>query len=140
MKRIKKQSLIIATYQFQNELKELNVLQSDRKKYIEEFVRWFNESFDYDLASSRVFDSIMSRVGKKDNHFKKEWLKKFNVSKDIYERAEDRAREVYGGETSEDEEFDWEKLTVKIAKIIAIEFGITLVAAIAIARNILSKK
>ncbi len=63
---IYKGSLLVAVYKFREELRKLNLSQSEISHYTEEFVRWYKRSENYDLASSRIFEEIMNRISRKN--------------------------------------------------------------------------
>ena len=220
--KFKKMSTIVASYNFYNELKDLNLSPRDIDSYLKEFLRYFERSEDYDLASARVFDDLMPKLSRKSiNKFKSFWKEMnkgkttvhFNeISMDLFLTIKDQLKdelrhqypafsspeeaaykiakeynifyndvfhlafelcnhEVIGGlsksssyhsylkdqgvveqDTSKIEQAaqeiaqqekkkgtDWGMILWKIAKVLVITFGITLTAAIAIARKIQEK-
>ena len=137
---ILKTSLISAIYQFRNELKDLNVPQNLRDRYIREFSEAFKRSDDYDLAASSVFEQIMSGASKSQTPFKVFWkqfskdAKKDEMMQEIETRADELAsRELRPG-------IDWKEGIKRIAKILVVEFGLAIVAAFAIAIRASNKK
>lgn len=132
-------SVIAATYQFRNELKDLKIDSTLREKYLQQFLEAFKRSGDYDLATSRIFERIMNEVeGSRKSAFKDYWheLNKGNdpMIDAVQSRSDDLAnREVKPG-------VDWKQAVIRIAKILVIEFGIALIAAFAIALRSVNKK
>jgi hypothetical protein len=83
MKKINKDGLAAAKVSFWGELRDLNLTQEQRIKLLEEFVRQYQRSMDYDIAAGKVLDSLMAMksvptfkevfhsIGKKQNTVEK---------------------------------------------------------------------
>ena len=114
---------------FRGELGELDVPQTDRIKYMNQFKRYYENSLDYDLAVARVFDEIMNRGKKKS--FKNYW--KNNIAKDNIE-AQEVAQQIYEEEKAKGT--DWNKIASKIVKALVIGLGILFTEALVIASRV----
>ena len=78
--QIEKDSPAAAKIRFWGELRDFGLTDSEKKRMLELFEKWFAESYDYDLAASRVleklvgirpksmsaFKSVYQSIGKKD--------------------------------------------------------------------------
>ncbi len=121
-----------ALISFREELGQLDVPQSERVKYLNQFKRYFENSWDYDLTVARVFDEIMNRTSRrKKSAFKNYW--KNNISKDNLE-AQEVAQQIYEEEKAKGT--DWKRIFSKIVKALVVGLGILFVEAIVIANRI----
>lgn len=78
MSNILKDGFISATYRFHQALKGLNLSKTEIDRLLREFIKYFSQSEDYDLAEAHVFDRLMSSLSKNQkDKFKTYWKTRF---------------------------------------------------------------